>query len=256
MEKAIKALGQNFLKDQSVAIAIVESLDLQPNDTIVEIGGGTGALTKILLQHKFKKLFVYEIDKKLASELSRLTKGREEVQIICENFLDADLESLPVEYKVIGAIPYYITSPIIHKLFRLQNRAEQIALLIQKEVAEKILSGEPKANYWSNVLLGYTASLIQKVPAEAFYPIPKVKSAIILLTKNIDDEKLLLEIGFNKWSKFLHHAFKNQRKMLHKTFPRTLLESIGIKENLRPHNLSKHDWIDVLRFSETKWHSN
>lgn len=254
MQKPIKSLGQNFLQNEKIADNMINALNIGQNDIIVEIGGGQGALTEKLIKKSFKHLYVYEIDSNLISNLKSLVKGHENVTIICESILDVDFESFETNgnLKVIGSIPYYITSPIIHRILESKNRPESIVLLIQKEVSEKILSKVPRGNYWTNAILGYDAKLIEIVRSEEFYPAPKVDSASIVMSKNIDDEKLVLSIGFFKWSKFLHHAFRTQRKMLNKAFPSEMLTALNINPNLRPQDLTKDNLISMLRFTLEK----
>ena len=184
-----------------------------------------------------------------------MCKDVKNVSVICESILDVNFENLKKEgknIKIIGSIPYYITSPIIHKLLESNFRAERIVLLIQKEVSEKILSRVPKANYWTNAILGYDASLIDIVKSFDFYPEPKVDSASILLVRNIPDEEIVLSIGFLKWSKFLHHAFRSQRKMLNKAFPIDMLNALKIDPSLRPQDLTKDNLLSMLRFTLQK----
>lgn len=255
MQKPIKSLGQNFLKDEIVADNMIRSLDINQNDVVVEIGGGLGALTQKLINQNFFHLYVYEIDKNLIGGLRSILKNKDNVSVICESILDVDFDKLKAngkELKIIGSIPYYITSPIIHKLLESKVRAERIVLLIQKEVSKKILSRIPKANYWTHIILGYDASLIDNVKADDFYPAPKVNSASILLTKNKNDEEILLSVGFFQWSKFLHHAFRVQRKMLNKAFSSEMLKKLKIDSNLRPQNLSRENLLSMLRFTLQK----
>ena len=250
MQKPIKSLGQNFLQNEKVANNMISALNIDKNDVLVEIGGGLGALTEKLLKKSFKHLYVYEIDSGLIDNLKSLSKGHKNVSIICESILNVDFEKFENngKLKVIGSIPYYITSPIIHKILESKNRPEKIVLLIQKEVSEKVLSKVPKANYWTNAILGYDANLIDIVQAKEFYPAPKVDSASIVMTKNVDGEKLVLSIGFFKWRKFLHHAFRTQRKMLNKAFPSEMLSALNINPNLRPQDLTKDNLISMLTF--------
>ncbi|PJA40656.1 ribosomal RNA small subunit methyltransferase A [candidate division WWE3 bacterium CG_4_9_14_3_um_filter_34_6] len=242
-----KSLGQNFLNDESVADKMIVGLNLKKEETILEIGGGAGAITQklIKLSSIYEKLDVYELDNNWANVLKILTKSERNCEIINSNFLDADLSKYVGDWKVIGSIPYYITSPIIHKLLELKNRPKIIVLMIQKEVADKILNTKPKSSYWSNIILGYRVEKIVDIPKTSFNPVPKVDSCAIKLLRNEEDEMKLNKIGFVRWSKFLHHAYKNPRKMLNKTFDKELLAKICISSTLRPQNLDSSDWIKI-----------
>ena len=140
MQKSNKSLGQNFLKNEKVADNMIVALNINKDDILVEIGGGKGALTEKLLNKNFKHLYVYEIDTGLIGYLKSISKGHSNVSIICESILNVDFEKFEERgntLKVIGSIPYYITSPIIHKILESENRPEKVVLLIQKEVSEK-----------------------------------------------------------------------------------------------------------------------
>lgn len=255
MKKPNKLLGQNFLKNENIADKMISSLEINDNDVVVEIGGGLGALTNKLIKESFHHLYVYEIDAGLINGLKSISKNIENVTIICESILKADFEKIQKQgrqLKIIGSIPYYITSPIIHKLLESKIRAEKIVLLVQKEVAQKILANVPKANYWTNVIHGYDPSLIINVKADEFYPTPKVDSASILLNRNEIDEAAILLIGFQRWSKFLHHVFRSPRKMLNKAFSIEVLDKLGINPTYRPQNLTKADLFNMLRFTLPK----
>lgn len=250
--KAKKTLGQNFLKDNQAAQLMVRSLDMQGADNIIEIGGGTGVLTRLIVEKKnnYKKLTVYEIDKDLKPGLAKILNQTGENEpahthdLIFENVLDADFSSIG-KYKIIGSLPYYVTSPIIHRMLQQKNRSDVCVFLVQKEVGEKLTSKPPKATYWTYITLGYDVKKIAIVKAEAFSPIPKVDSMIIKFTKNLKTEETLFKIGIFKWEKFLHHVYKNPRKMINKTFDKALLIDLNIDSNLRPQNLELTDLLKI-----------
>lgn len=254
MEKhqAKKALGQNFLKDNQMAQLMVKSLDMQPEDSIVEIGGGTGVLTRLIVERKnnYKNLTVFELDTDLKPALEKILEPSGKSKLIFENFLDAKLDQ-PEGYKIIGSLPYYITSPILHRILRETNRPEIAVFLVQKEVGEKLINRAPKASYWSYTTLGYKVEKVAIVKAEMFSPAPKVDSMIIKFTKIKDDEAILMEIGFTKWEKFLHHVFKNPRKMINKVFDKEFLAELRIDANLRPQNLELEQLIKIYEARKT-----
>ena len=254
MEKhqAKKALGQNFLKDNQSAQLMVRTLNMQPNDSIVEIGGGTGVLTRLIVERKnnYKSLTVFELDQDLKPTLEKILEPSQKSNLIFENFLDTHLDDIEEGYKLIGSLPYYITSPIIHKVLREKNRPEIAVFLVQKEVGEKLTSKVPRASYWSYTTLGYKVEKVAIVKAEMFSPVPKVDSMIIKFTRIKEDEETLRNIGFTKWEKFLHHVFKNPRKMINKTFDKELLQSLGINPSLRSQDLELADIMKLLQNKE------
>lgn len=250
--EAKKTLGQNFLKDNQMAQLMVKSLDLNGTDTIVEIGGGTGALTRLVVEkcNDYKHFRVYEIDQDLKPGLEKILKSSTNPNTInelyFENFLDADL-GLSVPYKILGSLPYYITSPIIHKILRQTHRPEICIFLVQKEVGEKLLSEVPNATYWSHTTLGYRVEKVAIVKAEMFNPVPKVDSMIVKFTRLPKAEEELMKIGFTKWEKFLHHVYKNPRKMINKVFDKEFLSTLGIDSNLRPQNLDIEQLMRIYK---------
>lgn len=248
---AKKELGQNFLISQSHILQTINALNIEDHNRVIEIGGGQGALTKNLstLDHTYD-LDVYEIDQRFIDILNNLPLNNQiNRQIILKNFLDLDIDNVYENYniKVIGAIPYYITSPIIHKLILCKNQPKTILLIIQKEVAEKIIQIPPKANYWSSFISTYyNTEIVSVVPAEAFIPTPNVDSAIIKLTLKTDP---IINIDKARWSRFLHLAYKNQRKMLNKTFNKEDLISQGINPQLRPQDISIDQWSTMYKIN-------
>jgi 16S rRNA (adenine1518-N6/adenine1519-N6)-dimethyltransferase len=246
--KPKKSLGQNFLLNISVAADMARHLEIKPTDHVLEIGGGKGAVTSFIIKNEYASLDVFELDQSLVPFLKKeFAKNR--INVINENFLDADLSHYQGDFKVIGSIPYYITSPIIHKLLALpvDQRPEKIVLMIQKEVGEKILSQIPSSSYWSYITLGYKVEKIRIVSEREFYPQPMVKSIVIKLTKDNEGSKLISEIGFRNWEKFLHHVYKNPRKMINKVFPKEFLDEMEINPMLRPQNIDLKTWIDVYK---------
>jgi len=241
-----KSLGQNFLKDENVAVQMVDSLKINDADHVIEVGGGLGFVTKYLVKEpNLSKLDVYEIDERAVNMLNERFGRCRGVKILKENILDARIcEDFDASYKVIGAIPYYITSPIIHHLLNVRNRPTKIVLLIQKEVADKLISKVPRANYWSYITAGYNVLKVMDVSAELFDPAPKVDSSVLLFEKT---ENLTENIPFRKWSGFLHKAYKNPRKMLNKAFDKELLKSVGINPQDRPQNVNLEEWIKLYK---------
>lgn len=244
--KPKKSLGQNFLTNISVAADMVRHLNIEPSDKVLEIGGGQGAVTSFIINYPYESLDVYELDKSLVPFLRKEFKENK-INVINENFLDADLSSYKGDFKVVGSIPYYITSPIIHKLLELpvKYRPKKIVLMMQKEVGEKILSQVPAASYWSYVTLGYTVNMVRFVSERDFNPQPMVKSIVLEFTKDEEGSKLIEKIGFKNWSKFLHHVYRNPRKMINKVFEKEFLDEVEIESTLRPQNIDLAKWVEV-----------
>ena len=183
--KANKSLGQNFLVDEKARMRIAEAAGIKEGDVVVEIGPGTGLLTKELLKLPLKKLIAYEVDDR-AVELLREEITDERFEVRSEDFLKADISLLKNEFstklKVIGNIPYYITSPILFKLIEDRDHITDATLLIQLEVAER-LTAEPRTKAYGipTVLANFFGEVkfLFKVKAGCFRPVPNVDSALI-----------------------------------------------------------------------------
>ena len=175
-----RALGQNFLISAQVLRKIVEAADLKPDDTVVEIGAGLGALT-VELAKRVKKVIAFEIDKKLLPILKDNLQDFNNVEIVDKDFLTA---SLPEgNYKVVANLPYQITSAAIEKILEAEPRPELIILLVQKEVAERICAKSGEMSLLSVAVQYYgQPEIIAMAPRNNFWPAPKVDSAILKVT--------------------------------------------------------------------------
>ncbi len=249
MKNKKASLGQNFLRDKQTINKFIEFCQIDSKDIILEIGPGKGALTK-LITNKAKRVICIELDTKLANYIK--LRGWRNIKVINNDFLKLDLKDTIQKKsvtKIIGAIPYYISSPIIHKI--LQEAVpplREVCLITQKEFAEKVipLKGNKKRSYFTNLIELYanltTGGTINK---KAFYPIPKVDSFYFKFKFKKYPKN---EMEVKKWSVFLHHIFKNPRKKINKKFKKEVLETLGISENLRPQNLSIEE-IKKLKYN-------
>ncbi len=241
--KAKKSLGQHFLRNASILQKIVDSLEIDENDTVVEVGPGHGELTKIIAIKKPKKLIVIEKDEEL-STLLRNTFAN--IQIISGDALEnLPKLDLPKNWKLIGNIPYYITGRLQRIISELPNPPTQTVLLIQKEVAERISACPPRANLLSSVTSGWaTAKYLFTVSRRNFYPVPKVDSAAISLRRN----DLIVDKNFFIVARAL---FKQPRKKAINNFAdffkiskpqaEKLFISCNLSLDIRPQNLSPAD---------------
>lgn len=243
--KPKKELGQNFLVDQRVIADIIKAANIGAGDVTIEVGAGTGVLTRPLAE-RAGKVIAIEIDRNLIPELQKNLGGLENVKIVNEDILKLDTSHYPLatNFKVVGSIPYQITSPLIHQLLKLQNRPKSITIIVQKEVAEKIAVKPPKATYLSNFVANFgQAKILRTIKPSAFRPQPKVDSALLHISihhkpSTIEPERL---------SAFLHHGFAQPRKMLNKRFPAETLQKLGINPKRRPQTLSFEEWVKLFR---------
>lgn len=244
-----KSLGQNWLLDQEVIEKLISAAEIGTKDIVLEIGAGTGAVTQKLAA-RAKHVIAVEFDRDLIPPLTENLAPFKNVTILNANILDLPLNELSVAScqlsvnKIVGAIPYQITSPLFHKIFFEQPPAKKMAFIIQKEVAKKITAQPPDGNYWSNFIQNYAeVKMGPTISPKAFFPPPSVDSAIISFAfKKTTGAK----IPSSKWSHFLHRSFAHPRKMLYKSFPKEILIKLQIDPTRRPQTLSLEEWHQLF----------
>ena len=222
---AKKKFGQNFLIDSHVLEGIVEAAGVTDDDLVLEIGPGIGSLTQYLAEAAGKVVAV-EIDKTLLPVLADTLSEYDNVTVINEDILKVDLDEIVSEnggrpIKVVVNLPYYITTPIIMKLFESRARIESITVMVQKEVADRMAAGPGGKDYGSlSLAVGYYAKAVtvMDVPPSSFIPQPNVGSAVVNLSRyteprvKVQDEKRLFEIvrtAFNQRRKTLSNSLSN-----------------------------------------------
>lgn len=221
-----KKYGQNFLTDKNLLESIVSDAGILESDVVLEIGAGAGALTEPLSK-RAKKVVSFEIDKELENLLLGKFEKTGNVQFVFDDFLnfaDEKIEELVGEnFKVVANLPYYITTPILTKLFELKNPPKSVTVMVQKEVANRLVADEKSSDYGyfsAYVSLNATAKITRQVNRKMFTPMPNVDSAIVrfdLKEKNID----------KNFVQFLQNVFKMRRK----TIANNISSSYGIKKD-------------------------
>lgn len=251
--RAKKSLGQNFLRSKSALTAIIDAGDIVADDIILEIGPGKGVLTKELLKFAGKVIAI-EKDAELIENLQ--LKFAEEIKdgrldLINADILDFNPEILSfydLEYKVIANIPYYITGAIIRKFLSTNKQPTRMVLMLQREVAKRIVARDRKESILSLSVKVYgTPKYITTVKKESFSPQPKVDSAILLI-ENISKDFFS---GFSeeKFFTIIKSAFGSKRKTLRNTLSVLFgdkVESILIKSGINPksraEDMTLEDW--------------
>ncbi len=261
--RPLKRLGQNFLIDKNVLQKIINAADLNKNDIVLEIGPGIGALTQELAKNT-KKVIAIEKDKKMIEILKETLKDYKNAEVIygdvlkileLENYLK--ITKLKIKnYKVVANIPYYLTSPLIRKFLESKNPPQEIILMVQKEVAQRICSKPPDMNLLAVSVQFYAEPKIMNyVSKNCFWPAPKVDSAII---KIVPGRRTSQELFF----KVVRAGFSQPRKQLVNNL--TTLKSLnGVKldkykvadwllknntnPNQRAETLSVSDWINLTQ---------
>lgn len=236
-----KSLSQNFLIDLNIIRKIVQLADVQPNDTILEIGPGPGALTAALLNSD-AQVYAVEMDTTFARELHRYQNGK--LTVIEADFLKFPLESLPKNLKVVANLPYHITTPILEKLFAYSFST--LTIMVQKEVAQRMASAPGTKDFGSlSLFVQFYSKVFSsfKVPASCFYPHPKIDSTVIRL-----DQREPPKIDPNSFFPLVHKAFQQRRKMVSSSLApkdrvKCSLAKIGVSPNARPENISLDQWV-------------
>lgn len=247
--RAKKSLGQHWLTDEDTLKAMCNAAGITNADTVLEIGPGLGTLTELLVGQA-KHVTAVEFDEKLARELPDRVPAAN-LNVVSQDILSFDLTSLAPGYKVVANIPYYLTSNLIRVLSESTNPPVQAALLVQKEVAERVaaLPGEMSllsvsAQFYWEVTVG------QVVPADLFTPPPKVDSQILIMRYR--EEPLFPGIDTKRYFRIVKAGYAGRRKTLLNSLSAglqcakpdalALLERAAIAPNLRAQNLTLDDW--------------
>jgi len=280
--KPARSKGQNFLIKEAVYDKIVEVSDLQKDDLVIEVGPGLGFLTAKLAQAA-QKVVAIELDDKLAAILKTalVSQGVENVEVLNKNVLDLFFSEKSkqeqLKYKIVANLPYNITSVFLRKfLSEEQAKPELMVLMLQKEVAERIIAKPGEMSLLAFSVQYYAdAEIIQNVPAEDFWPAPKVDSAIIrvrlknhssrrppfLVKKEIKSSPLKGTEGLNfekNLFRLVKFGFSSKRKMLKNNLAggyhlnqaeaAERIKKTGFDEKVRAQELSVDDWIRLLQY--------
>lgn len=247
-----KALGQHWLKDRLILEAIADCVDIEPSDTVLEIGPGLGTLTSILLR-RAEQVVAVEFDPQLARKLPAQFPGKNLI-VHNEDILSFDTRTLPQDYLVVANVPYYITSKIIQTLSTAPNMPSQMALLVQKEVAERVAARPGDMSVLSvSAQLFWDVELGPVVGAEWFTPPPKVDSRVVILKRKAQalvapaDQKAFFRVvkaGFGERRKKLSSSLAGGLGM-DKSAVRELLGEAGVAIEARAQELSVDDWIQL-----------
>jgi 16S rRNA (adenine1518-N6/adenine1519-N6)-dimethyltransferase len=263
-----KSLGQHWLTDARVLSDIVQSADVFDGDVVLEIGPGLGTLTKILTEQASQVIAV-ELDEKLAQSLPKNLAAKN-LRVVQGDILKFDLTQLPPDYKVVANIPYYLTSNLLRVLSESPNPPLTMALLVQKEVAERICARPGQMSLLSvSVQLYYECQLGVVVPAELFTPPPKVDSQVVALHRH--GKPLFNNLDTKQFFRVVKAGFAGRRKKLRSSLAAglqinkdqadELLKKANISGDLRAQNLSLEDWhklylavnVNLLPYSAGKY---
>ncbi len=257
---ANKKLGQNFLVDEKIIEEIIKAANISKKDLIIEIGPGIGSLTKSIIPNAGKTICI-ELDKKMANIISNRFKN--EVEIINEDILKVDLKKIAEQnkdknIKVVANLPYYITTPIIMKLLESNLGLESITVMVQKEVAERLIAkpGDSLSGAITYTVYYYAiGTKIIDVPNNSFIPKPEVTSQVIKLT--LRKEPITYIENKEKFFEIIKLAFMQRRKTLVNSLANSkiatkqkieqILDELNIEKNIRAENLTMEQFAEIAK---------
>lgn len=255
--RAHKGLGQNFLQDPLALEEIVAAAEIQPADTVLEIGPGLGGLTRYLAASA-RNVIAVELDENLIPPLKDVLAPYQNVHIIHGDILKLSPKDLINEnhYLVVANIPYYITSAVIRHLLESGSKPRRIVLTLQKEVAQRICARPGDMSLLALSVQVYGAPrVVAHIPAEAFFPAPKVDSAVLVL--DIFPSPLIKEELLDPFFKLIKAGFSQKRKTLRNSLSSGLhispanaaeiLTRAGIDPQRRAETLSLEEWERLVK---------
>jgi len=266
--RARKSLGQNFLIDGNIINKIVDAAEVEEDDVVVEIGPGLGALTAVLAT-RAKKVLAVEIDRGLVLALAEALSGTDRVEVICRDALKTDFDELVREktggacgrggkpYKLVGNLPYYITSPLLLHLFLKRFNLSRMVAMVQQEVAARLTAQPGTKDYGAlTVAVNYFTqpAFLFRVPRTVFYPAPAVDSAVVrfeMLKKppvTVREEGLFFKVvraSFGQRRKTLLNSLSGAGLGLTREDCLVVLNNAGIDFNRRGETLDLHEFARV-----------
>lgn len=248
-----KAFGQNFIVDHSILLRIVEAAEIHVDDQVLELGAGTGVLTRELAKHA-RRVVAVELEREMLSLLVKTTRNYINVELLERNLLYVD----PTEvfgsepYKLVANLPYYITAPTFRHFLESANPPRLFVVMVQYEVAQRIVAGPGDMSLLGVSIQFYgKPNIIEHVPARAFYPAPKVDSAILRI--DLKDEVPLTPRQRDSFFRLVQAGFSQRRKQVHNSLTHGLhrknvevqawLLAANIDPSRRAETLSIEDWL-------------
>ncbi|MBX5449404.1 MAG: ribosomal RNA small subunit methyltransferase A [Thermogemmatispora sp.] len=255
--RPLKSFGQHFLVDRGVLTRIVAAAALEPSDNVLEVGAGTGVLTRELARRAGRVVAV-ELERSMLRLLAETTAPFSNIEIVAQNLLTVDPQALfgHQPYKLVANLPYYITAPTFRHFLESEHPPSLIVVMIQYEVAQRIVATPGDLS-----LLGISVQffgrpqLIARVPARAFYPPPRVDSAIVRV--EVQPRTALTTAERASFFRLVQAGFAERRKQLHNALTRGLglpaetvhlwLRQAGIAPERRAETLSLDEWLQLWR---------
>jgi 16S rRNA (adenine1518-N6/adenine1519-N6)-dimethyltransferase len=254
-----KTLSQSFLHDPRVAAAVVRAAGLDARTDVLEVGPGLGAMTG-LLAARARRVVAVEIDPALADALRSELAQTTNVEIVTQDVLAFEPSThFSAPYTVVANLPYHITSPVLrHLLGAGPPFAQHLVVMVQAEVADRLAAPPGQLSALAvTVQVQAHVRLVRRVPAAAFYPRPKVDSAVLALEPMPDDQRAIARDHLSEFTALVHAGFKQPRKTLANSLADGLattrtealqrLQRAGIDPGLRPQALAIADWVHLFQ---------
>lgn len=248
-----KSFGQNFLVDRAILQKIIEAAELEQDDQVLEVGAGTGVLTRELAR-EVRRVVAVELEQDMLTLLEKTAGGHPNVEIIARNLLYLDPQEVFEQdrYKLVANLPYYITAPTFRHFLESANPPRLLVVMVQYEVAQRITAKPGDMSLLAVSIQFYgQPRIIARVPARAFYPAPKVDSAIVrvdlhaqapLGPEERDGFFRVVQAGFSERRKQIHNSLTHG--LHHKNEEiRAWLDAAGIEANRRAETLSIEEWL-------------
>ncbi len=254
-----KSFGQNFLVDRSVLQKIIEAAQIDPGDEILEVGAGMGVLTRELAK-RARRVVAVELERDMLTLLSETTRAYANVELVARNLLVLDPAEIfgAAMYKLVANLPYYITAPTFRHFLESKNPPRLLVVMVQWEVAQRIVAAPGNLS-----LLGVSVQfygrpqIVARVPADAFYPAPKVDSAILRV--DVYPQVSLTAAERNQFFRIVQAGFSERRKQLHNSLAHGLhrkneemhawLAAANIDASRRAETLSIEEWLQLWRIA-------
>jgi len=252
-----KSLGQNFLFDPNTLRKIAEIADVQSGFTVLEIGTGTGTLTRLLAE-RAAKVITLEVDERFLPLLRHELGASPNIELHLQDILEADIPTLigDAPYQVVGNLPYYITSAILRKVLETRPKPHSLTVLVQKEVADRVIEQPPNMSILSVSVQFYgKPKIAMKVKPPVFWPRPEVDSALVNMeiyhepAVQVPDEESFFDVvraGFGQKRKQLKNSLASGLG-LSADSTAALLEKVGIDSTRRAETLTLEEWAALTR---------
>lgn len=259
--RAKKSLGQHFLTDPQILHEIVTLADIGVDDPVLEIGPGCGTLTLVLLQ-RGARVEAVELDRRAVEFLRQRLVPHFPLQIHSKSALDVDLDEIfegtPIPWKVVANLPYNIAAKILFRLFEYGDLIEEMTLMFQREVADRLVAQPGDSEYGSLTLMARLYSdvhLAMTLPPGAFLPPPKVRSAVVQF-RLVEGTRIADRRLRRSFERVVKAAFQHRRKTLanglkslgcDKELVETILEDLQLRSKIRPQKLSFEQFLELTK---------